>query len=359
VKLGLHMDLYRAKRVEVPFDLVRQAEALGFHSVWTAEAYGADALTPLAALAAVTDRIKLGTAVVQLAARPPATLAMQAMTIDAIAGGGRMIIGLGVSGPQIVEGWYGQPWGHPNARIRDYVEIFRKVVAREAPVTHDGPEISLPYRGPGALGQGKALRSILHPVADIPIWLGTVAPRNTELCAEICDGWLPMALGRDGTEAYREPLERGFAARGNGRRRDDFEVFASLGVHLTDDVQGWIDARRPFLATYVGGMGSATHNYHVAAMARRGFADEAARIQELFLAGRRDEAFAAMPDEYVLQNALVGSPKEIRAQWERGDRVPAGVTGLIVGAEQPEALDLIADLTGSRAQLAESKQGAP
>jgi F420-dependent oxidoreductase-like protein len=354
VKLGLRLELYRAARVEVPFELVRHAEALGFHSVWTAEAYGSDALSPLAALAAVTDRIKLGTAVVQLAARPPATLAMQAMTIDAIAGGGRTIIGLGVSGPQIVEGWYGQPWGRPNTRIRDYVAIFRKVLAREEPVTHAGAEISLPYDGPGALRQGKALKSIMHPVADIPVWLGTVGPRNTELCAEICDGWLPMALGPDGTDSYREPLELGFAARTDGRGRDEFEVFGGLGVHLTDDVQGWLDARRPFLATYVGGMGSASHNYHVAGMARRGFADEAARIQELFLAGRRDEAIAVMPDDYILQNTLVGSPTRIRQQWEGGAQVPAGVTGLIVGAEQPEALTLIADLAG----LADSREGA-
>jgi F420-dependent oxidoreductase-like protein len=348
MKLGLRLELYRSARLEIPYDLVRRAEALGFHSVWTAEAYGADALTPLAALATVTDRIRLGTAVVQLAARPPATLAMQAMTIDAIAGGGRVIIGLGVSGPQIVEGWYGQPWGRPNARIRDYVSIFRKVVAREAPVTHDGPEISLPYRGPGALGQGKALRSILHPSSPIPVWLGTVGPRNTELCAEICEGWLPMALGSDGTASYRDALDRGFAARSDGRTADDFEIFGSVTVQITDDVQGWLEARRPFLATYVGGMGSATHNYHVAGMARRGFADEAARIQELFLAGRREEAIAAMPDEYILQNTLVGPPDRIREQWERGDAVPPGVTGLVVGAEQPEAVELIAELAGTR-----------
>jgi F420-dependent oxidoreductase-like protein len=350
VKLGLRLELYRAARVEVPYELVRLAESLGFHSVWTAEAYGSDALSPLAALAPATDRIKLGTAVVQLAARPPATLAMTAMTVDAIAGGGRVILGLGVSGPQIVEGWYGQPWGHPNARLRDYIEIVRKVVAREAPVVHEGPEISLPYRGPGALGQGKPLRSIMHPPAPIPIWLGTVGPRNSELCAELCDGWLPMALGPDGTRSYEPALARGFASRTDGLAREDFEIFGSVTVHLTDDVKAWVDARRPFLATYVGGMGSASHNYHVAGMARRGFEDESARIQELFLAGRRDEAIAAMPDEYVLQNALVGSPARIRELWVRGEAVPAGVTGLLVGADRPEELELIAGLAGAREQ---------
>jgi F420-dependent oxidoreductase-like protein len=259
-----------------------------------------------------------------------------------------VIIGLGLSGPQIVEGWYGQPWGRPNTRLRDYIEITRKVLDREAPVTHDGPELQLPYRGPGALGQGKPLRSILHPPSRIPIWVGTVGPKNTQLAAELCDGWLPMALGDDGTESYEDVLGRGFAERTDGRGRGDFEIFGSVTVVVTDDVHGWVDARRPFLATYVGGMGSASHNYHVAGMARRGFADEAARIQELFLAGRREEAIAAMPDEYVLKHALVGSPARIRAVWEQGGIVPPGVTGVIVNGDQPEALDLIAELTGSR-----------
>src|SRR3954447_7410906 len=159
VQLALRLEFFRTARLEVPFDLIRRAEDLGFHSVWTAEAYGADAMTPLAAIATATQRIKLGTAVVQLAGRPPAMLGMQAMTVDALAGGGRMIVGVGLSGPQIVEGWYGQPWGKPNARLRDYVEILRDVLRREGPVTHDGREISLPYNGPGALGQGKPLKS--------------------------------------------------------------------------------------------------------------------------------------------------------------------------------------------------------
>src|SRR5579863_8740897 len=217
MKLALRLDLYRAAKLEVPLDLVREAEDLGYHSVWTAEAYGTDALSPLAYLAALTRRIKLGTAVVQVAARPPATLAMHAMTIDGLAGGDRMIIGVGVSGPQIVEGWYGQPWGRPTARLRDYVTITRKVLDREEPVRHDGPEISLPYTGPGALGQGKALKSILHPTSRIPIWLASGGPRNTELCAELCDGWLPMGLGPDGVAGYADPLERGFSKRPGGR----------------------------------------------------------------------------------------------------------------------------------------------
>ena len=347
MKLAFRLELYRAAALAVPIDLVRQAEALGYHSVWTAEAYGSDALSPLAYLAALTTRIKLATAVVQLAARPPATLAMHAMTIDALAGGGRTIIGIGVSGPQIVEGWYGQPWGRPNARLRDYVTIMRKVLDREAPVSHDGPEISLPYAGPGALGQGKALKSIMHPVARVPIWLASGGIKNTELCAELCDGWLPMGLGPSGMDFYRAPLDRGFSKRTDGRGPEDFEIFTGCSVTITDDVQAVLDGMRPLTAMYVGGMGSASHNYHREAMARRGFPEAAARIQELWLAGRKADALAAVPDEYLEQSALIGSPARIRQGWH--ERI-AGLdaTGVIVSTNQPEALDLLADLAGTR-----------
>jgi F420-dependent oxidoreductase-like protein len=339
--------MYRASQTQVPVETVQRAEALGYHSVWSAEAYGADALSPLAYLAAVTSRIKLGTAVAQLAARAPATLAMHAMTIDALAGGDRMIVGIGVSGPQIVEGWYGQPWGRPYDRLRDYVEITRKVLDREAPVTHEGREISLPYRGPGALGQGKALKSILHPASRIPIWLASGGPRNSELCAELCDGWLPMGLGPDGTDGVKEILGRGFAKRPLERRDAPFEVFTGVSVRITDDVQGALDAMRPLTAMYVGGMGSETHNYHRDAMARRGFPEAADRIGELWRAGRKEDAMAAVPVEYLEQNALLGSPARIRARWEAVVAGP-GVTGLIVGTDQLEALELMADLAGSR-----------
>lgn len=347
MKLAYRLELYRAAQLRVPVEAVQRAEALGYHSVWSAEAYGTDALSPLAYLAAVTERIKLGTAVAQLAARPPATLAMHAMTIDALAGGSRVIVGIGVSGPQIVEGWYGQPWGKPNARLRDYVEITRKVLDREAPVTHDGPEIALPYRGPGALGQGKPLKSILHPASRIPIWLASGGPRNTELCAELCDGWLPMGLGPDGTASVQDALDRGFARRPPERRGDEFDVFTGVSVRITDDVRGALDAMRPLTAMYVGGMGSETHNYHRDAMARRGFPDAADRIGELWRAGRKEEAMAAVPDEYLEQNALLGSPQRIAQRWEEGVAGP-GVTGVIVGTDQMEALDLMADLAGTR-----------
>jgi F420-dependent oxidoreductase-like protein len=345
VKLAYRLELYRAARMEVPVAAVRRAEELGFHSVWSAEAYGGDALSPLAYLAGLTRRIKLGTAIAQLAARPPATLAMHAMTIDSFAGGDRVIIGIGISGPQIVEGWYGQPWGRPNQRLRDYIEITRKVLDRREPVAHEGAEIALPYRGPGALGQGKALKSILHPSARIPIWLASGGPRNTELCAELCDGWLPMSLGSGGVVQYKEALDRGFSKR--GAQPGEFDIFGSCSVRITDDVRGALDSMRPLTAMYVGGMGSVTHNFHRDAMARRGFPEEADRIGELWRAGRKEEAMAAVPYEYLEQSALLGTPQRIRERWET-DFIPPGVTGMIVSTNQMESLELMADLAGTR-----------
>ena len=336
--LAIRLNLYRVATLSVPVDLVQAADDLGYHSVWTAEAYGADALSPLAYLAGFTRRIKLGTSIAQLAARPPATLAMHAMTIDALAGGGRVIIGIGVSGPQIVEGWYGQPWGHPTPRLRDYVAIVRKVLDREGPVSHDGTELSLPYRGPGATGEGKALRSILHPTSPIPIWLASGGPRNTELCAEVADGWLPMGLGAGNSVPA---LERGWAERGG--RPPGFEIFSNASVEITDDVAGALDRRRPLTAMYVGGMGSETHNFHKEAMARRGFPDEAQRIQDLWLAGKKDEAVAAVPDAYLEQSLYVGDEQRIRRRW--AEQGPAGLaTGLILDVPGVEELRLIADL---------------
>jgi F420-dependent oxidoreductase-like protein len=349
MKLALGLDLYRGATLEMPVAQVRLAESLGFHSVWTAEAYGSDALSPLAYLAAVTDRIKLGTGVVQIAARTPAATAMHALTIDALAGGGRVIIGLGVSGPQIVEGWYGQPWGNPNRRLREYIDIMRKVFARE-PLTNDGPEFPLPYAGPGAVGQGKPLRSILHPVGRVELWLAAGGPLNTALSAEIADGMLPMGWGADGPAVYGPSLDKGFARRGS--RPDSFEIFGGTTVEITDDVRASLDAKKPLTAMYVGGMGSATHNYHREAMARRGHPEAAARIHELWLAGRRDEAIAAVPDEYLDDGALIGSVARIRERWEPLTR--QGLTGLIVRSETDEGLELVAELAGTRDTVEET-----
>jgi F420-dependent oxidoreductase-like protein len=344
MKLGLAIN-YSGAQLRLPMDLILQAEKAGFDSIWTAEAYGSDAVTPLAYLAAKTERLRLGTGIMQLAGRTPAMCAMQCMTVDALAGGGRMIAGLGVSGPQIVEGWYGQPWGAPYWRLRDYVQIMRKIFRREGPVSHEGREISLPYTGEGALGLGKPLRSILHADPALPIWLGSGAEATVKLTAELCDGWLPLHFVPGRMVHYRAWVEEGFAraARaGVDRGWHNFEIQAQLPVRVTDDVAGALQVQKPNIALYVGGMGHPSMNFHNQHMSQMGYADAAARIQELYLAGHKDEAAAAVPDEYVDERCLVGSPERIRQRY-----VPwaeSGVTGVNVVTSQPAAVDLMAGL---------------
>lgn len=341
MKLGLMLG-YSGARLEFPIDLVKIAEKHGYDSVWTAEAYGSDAMTPLAWIAAQTSRIRLGTAIAQLAARTPAMCAMQAMTIDALAGGGRMILGIGVSGPQIVEGWYGQPWGKPYWRVRDYVEIMRKIFRREGPVAHEGKEISLPYRGDGATGLGKPLRSILHPSHDIPIVLGSGGDSMLRLCGEICDGVLPLRFVPREMPRFRQRIEEGFQRAGNGKSWAGFSFDALVPVALTEDVKSALRAMKPGIALYVGGMGHPTMNFHKHAMEQLGYGDAAARIEELFRAGRKQEAADAVPDEFVDEQALVGSATRIRERYQTW--ADCGVTGLIVGTSQAAAVELMAEI---------------
>jgi len=341
MKLGLNL-LYSGAKLAIPMDRILKAEKLGFDSVWTAEAYGSDAITPLAYIGALTKKIKLGTAVVQLAGRTPANLAMCAQTIDAMVGEGRVIIGIGMSGPQIVEGWYGQPWGKPNLRMRDYVAIVKKILRREGPVSHEGREISLPYKGEGSSGLGKPLKSILHGNPDIPILLGTSTPLNIRMTAEIADGWLPTAALSAAMEELKPTLEEGFARRQDGKGWKDFQIHGSLAVTITKDVKAALAAMKPNVALYVGGMGAKEQNFHKANMIRRGFADAAEKIQELYLAGRKDEAIAAVPDEFVDSNALVGPPDRIRAQWKKW-AVPE-MTGVTLTQADDEVMELMADI---------------
>jgi F420-dependent oxidoreductase-like protein len=333
---------YSGPQLHLPVERVQRAEQLGFDSVWTAEAYGSDAITPLAYLAAKTERIRLGTAVIQLAARTPAATAMAMGTLDALAGEGRVVCGIGVSGPQIVEGWYGQPWGRPYYRIRDYVQIMRKVLARDEPVEHQGREISLPYRGEGALGLGKPLRSILHMNPRIPIWLGTGTEANVKLTAELADGWLPLGFVPGLMKTYRPWLDEGFRRAGGGKSLADLEIQPMTGVHITDDVSAALRRMKPNTALYVGGMGHRTKNFHNDMMVRRGYPEAAARIQELYLAGRKAEAIDAVPDEYLDEGALVGPPERIRQRYREWE--DSGATGLIVNTTQDEALELMAGL---------------
>jgi F420-dependent oxidoreductase-like protein len=345
MKLGFVVG-YSGAQMNLPVELVQQAEALGFDSVWTAEAYGSDATSPLAYLAAVTKRIRLGTGIMQLAGRAPAMAAMQAATVDALAGGNRFIAGLGVSGPQIVEGWYGQPWGKPYWRIRDYVSIMRKIFAREEPVSHQGREISLPYAGEGATGIGKPLKSILHMNPDIPIWLGTGSETNVKLTAEIADGWLPLSFVPGMMKLYRPWLEEGFSRAGGGKSMDDFEIQPIVDVIVTDNVKAALQSMKPIIALYVGGMGHQGKNFHTDMMVRRGYADAAGRIQELFLAGRKEEAIAAVPDEYCDEGALVGPVHRIRERYRPWE--DSGITGLTITSNKPDDLELMAELAGCR-----------
>lgn len=344
MRLGLSIG-YSGARLEVPVALVQRAEALGYSTVWTAEAYGSDAVSPLAYLAAVTKRIGLGTAVMQLAARSPANAAMCAGTVDALAGGGRFIAGLGVSGPQIVEGWYGEPWGRPYYRVKDYVAIMRKVFRREAPVTHEGAEISLPYPGEGALGVGKPLRSILHMNPDIPIYLGTETDTMVRLTGEIADGWLALGFV-PGTLSHHMPLlDEGFRraekATGRPKTRADFTIQASVHVEVAEDVRAALAKLKPEVALYVGGMGHTAKNFHNDMMIRRGFADAAARIQDLYLAGRKEEATAAVPDEWVDMKSLVGPPARIKERYRAWEE--SGADALTVRSRQPEAIEVMAE----------------
>ncbi len=329
MKLGLMLG-YSGAELNIPVKLVQLAEQLGYDSVWTAEAYGSDAITPLAYLAAHTERIRLGTAIIQLAGRTPANAAMAIATLDKLAGGNRVICGIGVSGPQIVEGWYGQPWGKPYYRIKDYVNIMKKIWAREEPVIHEGREISLPFTGEGALGIGKPLKSILHMNPDIPIWLGTGMESTVRLTAEIADGWLPLGFVPESAHLYDQWINEGLAKA--NKTSEQFERQTMTHVQVTDDVQAALDRMKPGIALYVGGMGHKSKNFHNEMMVRRGFADAAARIQELYLAKRKDEAIAAVPDEFVDQGALVGPADRIRKRfrvWE-----DCSITGLTISGDE-------------------------
>lgn len=344
MKLGLQLGYWGAGPIAAASDLVAAAEVNGFDAVFTAESWGSDAYTPLAWWGAQTSRVRLGTAVAQLSARPPTSLAMAALTTDHLSGG-RHIIGLGVSGPQVVEGWYGQPFAKPLARTREYVQIVRSVLARETRVTNSGPHYPLPYPGdaPGATGLGKPLKSITHPLrADIPIWLGAEGPRNVAQTAEIADGWLAIFYSLSLADQYEQWLADGFARAGARRTRSEFEVAATVQVAITDDVSDAIERYRPSTALYVGGMGAEQKNFHAELYTRMGYRDAVDEIGRLFRAGRKSEAIAAVPDEMVAETLIAGTAESVRrqiTQWEN-----AGVDMLMVTARDVETITQLAQL---------------
>ena len=330
MKLGLAIG-YSGSELQLPLQSILRAEELGYDSVWTGEAYGSDAITPLAYLAAKTDRIRLGTAVMQLAGRSPSMCAMQIATLGALAGPHRVIAGLGASGPQIVEGWYGQPWGRPYYRMREYVDVMRQVFTRAAPVAIEGKEFQLPYRGPGALGIGKPLTSILHTDPETPIMLGSGRETMVRLAGQVADGLLPMGFVPQTAATYLKWIEEGFQRATRATGWDSFELLPIVRVVVTNDVAGALASMKTVLALYIGGMGHRDVNFHNEMMVRQGYAEAAARIQELFLAGRKTEAAAAVPDEFCDDGALIGTPQRI------AERLPAwlesGATGLLVSGD--------------------------
>ena len=341
MKLGINVG-YSGARMGLPLDRILELEAIGFDSVWTAEAYGSDAITPLAYLAAKTTTIKLGTAIMQIPGRTPAMCAMTTTTLDALSGG-RMLVGLGLSGPQVVEGWHGVPYGKPAARMREYVEILRKIWAREEPVAYDGEEYQLPYQGERAMGLGKPLKSILHG-RQLPVFLATMGPVNIRITGELADGWLPIWFSPKRMGLFEKDLAAGFAKRTDGKRREDFEIVPGCAVEVTDDLKAAFARQKPMLALYIGGMGARDKNFHNEMMQKYGYADAAKRIQDLYLAGLKQEAEAEVPDELCDEMSLVGPEARIRERYKAWE--DSGVTTMLVNTPQREALHLMADITG-------------
>ncbi|GAA1696811.1 LLM class F420-dependent oxidoreductase [Fodinicola feengrottensis] len=308
MKLGWSMGYWGAGPRPGIEQVVAEADRLGLDSIWTAESYGSDALTPLAWYGARTTRPRLGTGIVQMSARTPTAVGMAAMTLDHLSGG-RLILGLGTSGPQVVEGWYGQEYGKPLARTRQYVDIVRKVVARER-LTYQGADYRMPIEG--GTGLGKPLRSTIRPLRDdIPIFLGAQGPKNVALAAEIADGWLTLFFGPKLNDHYRKILAEGFARPGARRDKDGFEVAVSVDVVVDDDIEAAADKVRPGLALYIGGMGAAEVNFHRNQFVRMGYEQECEKITELYLAGRKDEAIAAVSTKMVEEVALIGPKAKI------------------------------------------------
>jgi len=343
MQLGLVLGSGRA-RYSIDMELIHEAENLGFDSVWTSEAWGADAISPAAWILAQTSRIKVGTGIIQMPARTPAMAAMTAMTLQQLSGG-RFILGIGPSGPQVIEGWHGVAYGRPLTRTREYIEIIRKILAREAPLTHDGFHYQIPYAGPGATGLGKPLRSIQHGDRDMKIITGTISPAGVRTAAEVADGMIPVFMDPDRFDVFEAPLNEGFAKAGNGKSLDSFDVTPFVGVHLDDDLA---KAQRPVrenLALYIGGMGARDKNFYNDYAKRLGYEAAAVEIQDHFLAGRRAEAMAAVPEALVDGVALAG-PKgrivERLTDWKRAG-ARRHVAAMLCRADSKEELRVLAE----------------
>ncbi len=340
MKLGLMMG-YSGAQVSIDIEMIKEAERLGYDSVWTAEAWGSDAVSPLAWVAAQTTKIRLGTGIMQLPGRSPANTAMTAMTMDALSKG-RFILGLGTSGPQVVEGWHGVPFGKPLTWLKEYVAIVKQILAREAPLTFDGERYQIPYRGPGATGLGKPLKSILHGSKSIPIYTGSMAPKSQAFAAEHVDGLLLTCMHPERFDVLKPNLDAGFAASGGKKSLANFDVAPTVAVIIGDDLDACRGPLKASLSLCIGGMGAKDKNFYADYIRKIGFEAEANKIQELYLSGKKGEAMAAVPDALVDALHLVGPKERIRDRFQAWKASPVGT--MIIGAMQPEAIRLAAEL---------------
>jgi F420-dependent oxidoreductase-like protein len=342
MKLGFLLG-YSGKQVQIPMDLIKQAEAMGYDSVWTAEAYGNDAVTAATWVLAQTEKIRVGTAIMQMPARTPAMAAMTAMSLDQLSGG-RFIAGLGASGPQVVEGWHGVPYGKPVTRTREYIKIMRKIMEREGPVEFQGEMYQMPRTGEGTTGLGKPLKSILQASPNIPIYTASITPAGLRCAGEVADGVFPVWMDPNKYEILGEHIEAGFAKSDNGRSLDNFDIAPFVSVAMNDDLAAAYNSLRPWLALYIGGMGARGKNFYFDYATRLGYGEAAEKIQNLYLSGKKPEAEAEVPASLLDEVALVG-PKgriiERLSAWkEAGKRGQVGT--MLLGVHDPEVLELFA-----------------
>jgi F420-dependent oxidoreductase-like protein len=341
MRLGI-ISGYSGKVIDLQLDKIKQAEALGYDSVWTAEAYGSDAVTPAAWILANTSRIRVGTAIMQMPARTPSCTAMTAMTLNQLSGG-RFIIGLGASGPQVVEGWHGVAYGRPLTRTREYIEIIRKIMKRDGAVEHSGYHYNLPYAGDDASGLGKPLKSILEAAQDIPIYTASITPKGLECSAELADGVFPVWMNPERYDVFESSVEKGLNKA--GKKLSDFDIAPFVTCVLGDDVDQCRMPARGMMALYIGGMGAKSKNFYNDYAQALGFEEAASKIQELYLAGKKTEAMMAVPNELIDAVALVGPKERIveRLQvWKQAGE-QGHVGSMLIGSGQTEALELIAN----------------
>ena len=342
MKLGFLLG-YAGKHIHMPIELIQQAESMGYDSVWTAEAYGNDAVTSAAYVLAQTSKIRVGTAIMQMPARTPAMCAMTAMSLDQLSGG-RFIVGLGASGPQVVEGWHGVPYGKPVTRTKEYIQIMRKIFEREGPVEFDGQIYQMPNQSEGTTGLGKPLKSILA-ATDIPIYTASITPAGLRCAGEVADGVFPVWMDPNKYDVLGESIEQGFEKAGNSKSLKDFDIAPFVTVAMNDDLDAAYDALRPWLALYIGGMGAKDKNFYHEYATRLGYGDAANQIQELYLSGKKPEAEALVPNELLDEVSLIGPRERIIERlgpWkEAGKRGEVG--SMLLGVQDPVVLELLAN----------------